>query len=90
MKWLYPLIVWFRAVEMIELHRLNETTFYLYHHLIETMERMTDNTVLTLTTEKKYIVREKPPEIIQQIQRYEGEIFQRKYFPEDDKEEKVP
>ncbi|MEQ9365483.1 MAG: flagellar FlbD family protein, partial [Leptospirales bacterium] len=44
---------------MIALHRLKGEEFLLNHRLIETIERSPD-TLITLTNERKYLVREKP------------------------------
>lgn len=59
---------------MIELHRLNGSVIYLNHRHIEIIEAKPD-TVITLTNEKKYIVREKPEEIAQLIEEYHKKIF---------------
>jgi flagellar protein FlbD len=59
---------------MILLHRLKGEEFHLNHRLIETVECIPD-TVITLTNERKYLVREKPEEIFQLIQDYERKIL---------------
>jgi len=61
---------------MIKLRRLNNSTFFLNHHHIEAMEASPD-TIITLTNERKYIVRESLEEIIERIQDYESEIVLR-------------
>lgn len=47
---------------MLEMTRLNRTTFYLNPDLIISVEAMPD-TVVTLTTGEKFIVQETPQEI---------------------------
>lgn len=59
---------------MIELHRLNGTPFQLNHRHIETVEALPD-TVITLTNDRKYIVREKPDEIQEKILAFNRKIF---------------
>ena len=59
---------------MIVLHRLKGEEFLLNHRLIETVERIPD-TVITLTNERKYLVREKPEEVLELIQDYERKIL---------------
>lgn len=54
---------------MIIVTRLNDTQFYLNPHLIECMEE-TPDTVITLTTGKKLIVRDKADAIIKKIIEY--------------------
>ncbi len=48
---------------MIRVHRLNGEEFVLNAHHIETMEEKPD-TVITLTNDRKYIVKESIEEII--------------------------
>lgn len=48
---------------MLEVSRLNGTTFYLNPDLILSAEAMPD-TVITLTTGDKFLVRETPHELI--------------------------
>ena len=59
---------------MIELHRLNGEVFTLNPQHIEVMES-TPDTVITLTNDRKYIVRDRIPEIIEKIKGYNREIF---------------
>ena len=59
---------------MIELHRLNGDVFTLNPQHIEVMES-TPDTVITLTNDRKYIVRERTPEIIEKIREYNRQIF---------------
>ncbi len=51
---------------MIELTRLNGSVFVLNADLIETIEA-TPDTVISLVTGKKYVVREKVAEVIDRI-----------------------
>ncbi len=60
---------------MIELHRLKGEPFYLNHRLIEVIEQKPD-TVVTLTTDRRYLVSEKPADIVRLIQDFESKIFQ--------------
>ena len=62
---------------MIQLHRLNKTSLFLNHRHIETMEANPDTTVITLTNDRKYVVREKIPEIIERITQFEADVYQR-------------
>lgn len=59
---------------MIELHRLNGEVFNLNPQHIEVMES-TPDTVITLTNDRKYIVKDRIPEIIEKIKEYNREIF---------------
>jgi flagellar protein FlbD len=62
---------------MIELSRLNGKVFYLNHNLIEIFES-TPDTVIKLTDGTKYIVREKPDELIAKIVAFNRQIFAEK------------
>ena len=59
---------------MIKVSRLNGKEFFVNPNLIETIEE-TPDTVITLTTEKKLIVKEKITEIIESIIVYNRKIF---------------
>lgn len=59
---------------MIELHRLNKKPFFLNHRHIETVEAHPDTTI-TLTNEKRYVVRETPEEVEALIIEYHRKIF---------------
>ncbi|HHX24023.1 MAG: flagellar FlbD family protein [Tepidanaerobacteraceae bacterium] len=59
---------------MIKLTRLNGKTFIVNVDLIETIES-TPDTVVTLTTDKKYIVMEHADEIIDKVIQYKKNIF---------------
>lgn len=54
---------------MIQLTRLNGEKIIINVDLIETMEE-TPDTVVTLTTGKKYVVKERAQEIIQEVVRF--------------------
>lgn len=58
---------------MITVTRLNGTSFYLNPHSIEFMES-TPDTVITMLSEKKIIVKEKCDEIIKKIIEYRKNI----------------
>jgi len=58
---------------MIELHRLNGEPFWVNHNLIEIIEK-TPDTVIRLTTEKRYVVAEKVEEIIEKIIEFNGKV----------------
>lgn len=59
---------------MIELHRLNDSVLMLNHRHIELIEALPD-TVITLTNERKYIVKETPAQVMEQIIAYHKKIF---------------
>lgn len=59
---------------MIEVTRMNDTKYMVNAELIETVEE-TPDTVLTLTTSKKLVVRESSKEIRNRIIAYKKEIF---------------
>ncbi len=65
---------------MIQLHRLNNTPFYLNHRHIEIVESLPD-TIVTLTNDRKYVVKESPDEIRRLIEAYHKKIFHMN-FPE--------
>jgi flagellar protein FlbD len=52
---------------MITLHKLNDEPFILNAYHIETIESKPD-TLITLTNDRKYIVKETPEEVIQMIE----------------------
>ncbi|MBN2983604.1 MULTISPECIES: flagellar FlbD family protein [Cohnella] len=54
---------------MISVTRLNGTSFYVNALLIETIEQ-TPDTLITLTTGKKYIVMENSSDVIRSIRQY--------------------
>ncbi len=64
---------------MIELTRFNETKFTLNAEIIETIEE-TPDTVITLTTGKKIIVKESRQEVSDLVKLYKFEIFSGKTF----------
>ncbi len=59
---------------MIELTRFNDTQFTLNADIIETVEE-TPDTVVTLTTGKKIIVKESRQEVSRLVKLYKNEIF---------------
>lgn len=59
---------------MIEVTRMNETKITINAELIETVEE-TPDTVITLTTGKKFIVKEDKREIRNRVIAYKKEIF---------------
>ena len=58
---------------MIELTKLNGVKILVYPHLFETVEE-TPDTVITLTTGKKIIVKESRQEVKNLVKLYEKEI----------------
>lgn len=65
---------------MIEMHRLNGEPFWVNHNLIETMEK-TPDTVLRLTTENRYIVKESIEEVVEKIVQFNRRIFTHRNHP---------
>ena len=59
---------------MIEVTRLNGTTVLINSDLIETVEETTD-TVISLTTGKKFIVKESRQEVKNLVKSYKRDIF---------------
>jgi len=59
---------------MISLHKLNNDEFILNANIIETIEERPDTTI-TLTNEKKYIVKERKDDILKQIVAYQRKVF---------------
>ena len=59
---------------MIELTRFNDTQFTLNADIIETVEE-TPDTVITLTTGRKVIVKESRQEVAHLVTIYKNEIF---------------
>ena len=59
---------------MIEVTKLNDEKFVLNAELIKTVEE-TPDTVITITTGNKYIVRESVEEVIQRVVAYKRQIF---------------
>ena len=54
---------------MIKLHRLNNSEFVLNADLVETMEK-TPDTIITLTTGKKLMVKDNLEDVIESIVKY--------------------
>ena len=61
------------AIIIIELTRFNEKKFVLNCDLIETVEE-TPDTVITLTSGKKYIVKENSATIVEMIIGYKNKV----------------
>ena len=59
---------------MIEVTRLNDSTFLVNAELIETVEE-TPDTVITLTTGRKFIVKESRDEIKRLVIEFKKKIF---------------
>lgn len=59
---------------MIKVSKLNNQQFTLNSDLIETIEQ-TPDTVISMTTGNKYVVKEKQDEIIERIVNYKKAIF---------------
>ncbi len=59
---------------MVQVSRLNGKSYYVNPNLIETIEE-TPDTVITLTTEKKLIIKEKVTEVISRILKYNQSIY---------------
>ncbi len=62
---------------MIVLHKLNGTEFVLNERHIETIEE-TPDTVITLTNDKKYLVKEPADEIIEKMIEYRQRVALKK------------
>ncbi|MGN0318959.1 MAG: flagellar FlbD family protein [Lachnospira sp.] len=59
---------------MIEVTRLNDRCYYVNADLIETIEE-TPDTVITLTTGRKLLVKEKAFEIVEKVRIYKKSIY---------------
>lgn len=59
---------------MIEVTKLNDDKFVLNAELIKTVEE-TPDTVITITTGNKYIVKESVEDVIQKVVTYKKRIF---------------
>ena len=59
---------------MITLTKLNDTQFVLNAELIKTVEE-TPDTVITITTGNKYIVKENAKEVVDKVIQYKKDIF---------------
>ena len=67
---------------MIKITLLNNKSIYINAELIEAVEK-TPDTIITLTTEKKIIVREDVDEIISRVIEYKRRIYNRQFFQAD-------
>lgn len=61
---------------MIVVHRLKGEEFVINANLIETIEANPD-TVISLTTDRKFIVQETVPTVLRLINNYHKEVFQK-------------
>jgi len=59
---------------MIDVTRFNDKHFIINAELIETLEE-TPDTVITLTTGHKYLVKESQDEVLEKIYAYKKKIF---------------
>jgi flagellar protein FlbD len=59
---------------MITLHRLNDSALTINCQHIETIEETPDS-VITLTNDRKYVVKEKKEEIVKMIKEYYHDIY---------------
>ena len=59
---------------MIRLHKLNGDAFVLNSNHIETVEERPD-TVITLTNERKYLVKESAEEVVKRITKFRRSII---------------
>lgn len=59
---------------MLKLTKLSSQSFILNIDLIETIEQ-TPDTVITMTTGNKYVVKESPDEIMHQVLHFKGQIY---------------
>ncbi|MBO8171011.1 MAG: flagellar FlbD family protein [Bacillaceae bacterium] len=67
---------------MIEVTRLNGTTFVLNALLIESVEE-TPDTVITLTNGRKYVVKESAEDVIKIIKGFYRDIHVLKFYSQD-------
>ncbi|MDD5065767.1 MAG: flagellar FlbD family protein [bacterium] len=66
---------------MIKVTRLDDSEFWVNAHQIEFMEQATDNTVVSLASGKKIVVREKTDELLKKIIDYRKKI---NYFKQEE------
>ncbi len=66
---------------MIKLTRLDKTEFWLNAHQIEALEHSPDNSVITLASGKKIIVKEDTEKIVKKIIEYRKQI---NYFKQEE------
>ena len=69
--------MWYNGLEggfMINLTRMNDSTYTLNSELIEMVEE-TPDTVITLVSGKKLVVKESREEIIRLVEEYKRHIF---------------
>jgi len=63
---------------LIEVTRLNGKPFIINAELIETIESAPD-TIITLTTKSKYVVRESVDEVIKKVYQYRKRLHQNNF-----------
>ena len=68
---------------MIRVTRLNQTEFVVNAELIETIEA-TPDTIITLTTERKYVIRESVAEVIDRVLAYKRACMAPSLVPKPD------
>jgi flagellar protein FlbD len=61
---------------LIVVHRLKGEEFVINANLIETIEANPD-TVISLTTDRKFVVKETVPEVLKLIKNYHKEVIQK-------------
>jgi flagellar protein FlbD len=61
---------------LIVVHRLKGEEFVINANLIETIEANPD-TVISLTTDRKFVVKESVPEVLKLIKNYHKEVIQK-------------
>ncbi len=69
---------------MIDVTRMNDTVFTINAELIEMVEE-TPDTVITLTTGKKFIVKESRQTIKNRVKSYKSDVFGGKFASEADR-----
>ena len=69
------------ADRLISLTKLDDREFYVNSDLVESVES-TPDTVVTLTTGKRFIVKESPVEVLRRIVRFRRSIS--RYLPQED------
>ena len=71
---------------MIDVIRMNDTVFTINAELIEMVEE-TPDTVITLTTGKKFIVKESRQTIKNRVKSYKNDVFGGKFLSSCENEE---
>lgn len=73
-KWKGKLVHKEMRDRMITLTKLNDEQFVLNAELIKTVES-TPDTIITITTGNKYVVKEKAEDVVSAVVQYKREIF---------------